>query len=267
MRTSVDGVELGLRPFELSGPDVTAVMTTRSGGVSAGVYEHLNLGFHVGDDPAAVAENRGRVSRALDVASITVPDQQHGTRVAVVDHELAGAGFESLADAEARLGSTDALVTDVPGVALGILVGDCAPVVLHDPVRSALGVAHVGRAGAVDDVLGVTIRRMADAFGTDAGNLRVGVGPCISPAGYEIGGSALGHTREVLGDDLLEPTRPGHAAFDLLGAVVRRLREHGVAAPQVELPRTSTDADPRLFSDRAARPCGRQMLVAVLRSA
>src|SRR4051794_12247375 len=121
--------------FALDGPDVLAVATTRPGGVSEGAYASLNLGLHVGDDEAAVAENRRRLVEALDVSTIPVADQQHGTRVAVVDDGLAGAGFGSLADAEARLGATDALVTSVPGVALGILVADCAPVVLVDRVR------------------------------------------------------------------------------------------------------------------------------------
>ena len=267
MRTCDHDHGLVTRSFRIDGAELTAVVTTRSGGVSTGPYEHLNLGYHVGDDPSAVAENRARLARALDVAPVTVPDQQHGTQVVVVDESLAGAGFASLADAERRLGSTDALITDLADVPLGIMVADCAPVVLYDPVRRCLGVAHVGRAGAVDDVVGATIARLAEEYASDPADLQAGVGPCISPAGYEIGGEALERTREAFGDDLLEPTRPGHAAFDLLGAVTRRLEQHGVPSTQVELPGTSTDADPALFSDRAARPCGRQMLVAVLRSA
>jgi YfiH family protein len=267
MRTCDHDRGLVTRSFRIDGAEVTAAMTTRSGGVSTGVYESLDLAFHVGDDPDAVAENRWRLCRALDLPPITVPDQQHGTRVVVVHEQLAGAGFASLTDAQARLGSTDALITDLVGVPLGILVADCAPVVLYDPVRRCLGVVHVGRAGAVDDVLGATIGRLVREYTSSPADLQAGIGPCIGQAGYEIGGAALERTRQAFGDDLLEPTRPGHAAFDLLGAVTRRLEQHGVPAPQVELPGTSTDGDPALFSDRAARPCGRQMLVAMLRSA
>ena len=260
----------GLRThhFDLDGDDVLAALTTRLGGRSDGPYAGCNLAFHVGDDDASVVANRALVCEALDVEHLTIADQQHDRRVAAIDHGLAGAGHGSLADAVARLPATDALVTDVPGVALAILVADCAPVVLHDPVRRAVGVAHAGRRGAVLDVVGATVATMAQRYGTDASDLRAGIGPCIAAPSYKLGGRELDEARDAFGDGpgLLRPTTDGHATFDLPGAVRRLLRDAGVGEDRIEDAavdtRTSTGT---WFSHRAQRPCGRFALVAALR--
>lgn len=252
--------------FALDGPGVLAAVTTRHGGASTGPYAGLNLAYHVGDDPRRVAENRDRLCGALGVATVTVPDQRHGRRVAVVDRSLAGAGYRSDEDAQERLGDVDALVTDLPGVALAVLMADCGPVVLFDPVRRVLAVVHAGRRGAVLDVVGAAIQTMADRFGTEPSALRAGVGPCVGPASYEIGEPQLAETRAALGDRFLRPTRPGHARFDLPGALVHRLDQAGVAGDRVEVAGVDTFTHTGdLFSDRAERPCGRIMLVAAIR--
>ncbi|MEQ1786233.1 MAG: polyphenol oxidase family protein [Acidimicrobiales bacterium] len=262
-RTHVNGVHTWA--FDVDGDEVLAVVTTRHGGRSIGPYEGLNLAFHVGDDPTAVTANRTLVCEALGVDRLTVADQQHGRRVAVVDAALAGAGHDSLADAQTRLGSIDAMVTDVPGVALAILVADCAPVVLHDPAHRALGVAHVGRTGAVLDVVGATVDAMTEHFGTRPADLVVGIGPCVAAAGYEIDGPAVDEVRAAFGDRLLEPTRPGHATFDLLAAVLERLAAAGVPADQIQATAVDTRTHDALFSSRAHRPHGCFALVAALR--
>jgi YfiH family protein len=258
----------GLRTvhFALDHPGLLAALVTRHGGTSAGSYAGCNLAFHVGDDPDAVLTNRALVCDALDVEALTCADQQHDGRVAVIDRSLAGAGHASLADAEARLPATDALVTDVTGIALAILVADCAPVVLHDPVRRALGVAHAGRRGAMLDVVAATVATMVERYGSDRRDLRAGIGPCIGAESYELGGIELDEVRGAFGDELLRPTRPGHGTFDLPAAVVRGLVDAGVAEDRIEVAgvdtRTATDT---WFSHRAERPCGRFALVAALR--
>lgn len=252
--------------FAVDGPDVTAVFTTRHGGCSSGPYAGLNLAYHVGDDPACVAANRSLVCEALGVDRLTVADQQHGCAVAVVDAALAGAGHGSEEDSRARLAGVDALVTDRPGAALAVLVADCAPVVLVDPVHRALGVAHAGRAGVCVDVVGATVRAMEERFGSCPPDLRAGVGPCIGAANYEIADGALDAVRDAFGDDLLQPTSEGRARFDLSAAVRRRLADAGVDGDAVDVMGVDTAAaGADLFSDRVARPCGRSMLIAALR--
>ncbi len=252
--------------FAMDGPELTALFTTRHGGCSSGPYAGLNLAFHVGDDPVAVAANRDALCRVLGVDRLTVADQQHGRRVAVVDALLAGAGHGSASDARERLGGVDALVTDRPGVAIGVLVADCAPVVLYDPARRAVGVVHAGRAGACLDVVGAAVAAMSERFGSRPADLLAGVGPCIGAGSYEIAADALAEVRDVFGDGLLRPTAGGRACFDLPGAVRERLLTAGVVGAHVEEMAVDTAAaGDELFSDRAARPCGRSMLVAVLR--
>ncbi len=252
--------------FDFESDRVTAAVTTRLGGCSSGAYESLNLGYHVGDEEGHVRENRSRVCEALGITRLTVADQQHGPNVALIDDELDGAGHHSWADAQARLGGVDAMVTDRVGAALTIMVADCAPVVLYDPTRRVLGVAHVGRGGAVHDVVGNTVKRMCAEFGSEPTALRVGVGPCIDAGGYELGDPQLTETRQAFGDDLFRPSAPGRACFDLRGAVRRRLQQAGVLDDHMEFSKLSTSTHHELmFSDRAHRPCGRFALIASLR--
>jgi hypothetical protein len=259
-----------LRLFPFHGADVTAAVTTRHGGVSTGVYDSLNLGDHVGDDPAAVRENRRRVAAALGTGRLTVAGQTHGARVAVITPSLAGRGHDGGADARAALPDTDAMVTNLPGVALSVLVADCAPVVLFDPGTRSIGVAHCGRLGAVRGTLPAAIGAMRSSFGTRAEDLRVGIGPAIGAASYEIGAAEASAVAAAFPEDscrLLKPTRPGHATFDLVAALLRQLRAAGVPDGYVHPmgidTRTATDD---FFSDRAARPCGRFMAIAMLPS-
>jgi YfiH family protein len=260
--------DLPLRPFAFDGAGVTAVVSTRHGGVSTGPYDSLNLGGHVGDALDAVAENRARLAAALGVERLTFADQRHTDRVAVVGQELAGRGHGGSADAMAAFPATDAMITNRPGVALAILVADCAPVVLYDPGRRAIGVAHSGRVGTIKGIVPKTIAAMTAAFGSVPADLLIGIGPAIGAASYEIGATEAAAVAAAFGPDakkLLIANRPGHALFDLRGAIGGQLDAAGVAAGNVHDlavdTRTSTDD---FFSDRAARPCGRFAALAVL---
>ncbi len=257
-----------MRPFLFDGDAVTAVVTTRHGGVSAGAYDSLNLGDHVGDDHEAVAENRRRLAARLGVDRLTVADQQHGRRVALVDGDNAGRGHDGVADSASAFPATDAMITSRPGTALTILVADCAPVVLFDPVRKAIGVAHSGRAGTVHGVLPATVAAMTAAFGSAPADLRVGIGPAIGAASYEIGEAQADEVTATFGAaaGLLRPTRPGHCTFDLARALRLQLRSAGVGDAHVhDMAVDTRNATDTFFSDRAARPCGRFMAAAVLR--
>ena len=261
---------LPLRAFPFNSEQVTAVVTTRHGGVSQGVYGSLNLGGHVGDDPEAVAENRRRLASALGVDRLTIADQRHTDRVAVVTPALAGRGHDGVADSAAAFPATDAMITAVPGAALAVLVADCAPVVLFDPVRRAAGVAHSGRAGTLSGVVPKTVAAMAATFGTVPGDLLIGIGPAIGAASYEIGPAEVAEVMAVFGTagtQLLVPNRPGHALFDLTGAIRRQLNGAGISDASVhDLAIDTKTATDDFFSDRAARPCGRFAAVAVLQA-
>lgn len=149
---------------------VHAAMTLRTGGVSAAPYETLNLGVHVGDDPAAVTENRRRVREALRLPSEPAwLEQIHGTDVANLDDTSAPAA--------------DAAVTHRPGRVCAIQVADCMPVLFAARDGSAVGAAHAGWRGLAGGVLEATVT----ALGQPAGNLVAWLGPAISQRNFEVG--------------------------------------------------------------------------------
>ena len=262
--------ELPLRSFPFSGDGVTAVVTTRHGGVSVGPYASLNLGAQVGDDRQAVLENRGRVAAALGVDRLTIAAQQHTNRVAVVDRTNAGRGHDGVAGAQSAFPATDALVTDLPGVALAVVVADCTPVVLFDPGRRAIGVAHCGRAGTISGMLPNAVEAMSKAYGSDPGDLLVGIGPSIRAESYEVGDAEAAQVTAAFGPDaaaLLRPTRPGHCTLDLVGGLRVQLRRAGVKDGNVhDLGIDTRTNSGDFFSHRAARPSGRFAAVALLPS-
>jgi YfiH family protein len=152
-----------------TGPVVVA-LTARSGGVSTGPYASLNLGDHVGDDPAAVTENLRRLAAALDVDRVLTMRQVHGDDVAVVT-----SGSDEP--------TADAMVTVEPGVALLVRVADCLPVVLADPATGVVGVAHAGRKGLE---LGVVPRTVGVMREHGATGLRAWTGPHACGRCYEV---------------------------------------------------------------------------------
>lgn len=164
---------------------IRAVLSTRHGGVSEGGFASLNLGYHVGDDPARVSENRLRLASAAgyDAAALVCGRQVHGTALAWVGEEMRGRGAFAWDDA---LPDTDGLLTDVPGLPLAILVADCAPVLIADPVGRRLAVVHAGWRGAVGRIASSAARELV-AAGSRAGDLRAVIGPTLCPACFEIG--------------------------------------------------------------------------------
>ncbi|WP_156840821.1 peptidoglycan editing factor PgeF [Novosphingobium aquimarinum] len=193
----------------------------RKGGVSTGDVAGLNVGHGSGDDPALIAENRRLAVAAVqpDARLVTVY-QVHSPDCVVVTEPW---------DDDARP-QADALVTDRPGLLLGILTADCAPVLLADCEAGVIGAAHAGWKGAVAGVTDRTIEAMI-SLGAKAARIVGAVGPCIAQPSYEV--DTAFHDRLVALDaanmDLLEPGKSGHYQFDLEGYVSRRLEAHGLA--------------------------------------
>ena len=151
---------------------------TREGGVSQGLYGSLNCGPGSKDDPAAVRENRGRAMAMMDlpVESLATLYQAHTADVVVVT-EAWPAGQSPTADA---------MVTNRPGIALGILTADCAPVLLADGKGGVVAAAHAGWKGALGGVLDNTVKAMVELGGKTA-NMVAAIGPCIGHRSYEVG--------------------------------------------------------------------------------
>ncbi|HEY3942824.1 MAG TPA: polyphenol oxidase family protein [Acidimicrobiales bacterium] len=249
-------------------PVVDAVVTTRRGGVSTGPYGSLNLGLHVGDDPASVLANRAAAAGALGagLGDLVLARQVHGDRVVVVGPGDAGRG--SCTEASA-IADADGLVTADPAPVLAVLAADCAPIVLCDPGRGVLGVAHAGWRGTVAGIAARTLEAMV-ALGARSDHVVAGIGPAVAPGDYQVDEAVARPALAALGPDgaaLVPPDGPGHWTFDLVGANALLLAQAGVRPGHIHLAPVSTGGDGPFFSDRAERPCGRFGLLARLRGA
>jgi YfiH family protein len=143
----------------------------------------LNFSVTRGDAPERVAENRRRLTTALDIdeSALVRCAQVHGANVHRVDAQ----------DAGKLCPAGDGLVTNTPGLPLALVFADCVPVLLHDPVRRALGVCHAGWRGTVSGAALATLTAMQDAFGTSPTDVWAGIGPSIGPQSYEVGDEVL----------------------------------------------------------------------------
>jgi len=193
----------------------------RRGGVSTGVVAGLNVGLGTGDEAAAVTENRRRaVSAIAPQARLATVYQVHSAECVIVN--------EPWPDAERP--HADALVTDRPGLLLGVVTADCAPVLLADRQAGIVGAAHAGWKGAVAGVTDSTIAAM-EALGARRDRIVAAVGPCIAQASYEVDdGFYQRFAAEADGNvRFFAPGRAGHWQFDLESYVAARLESAGCA--------------------------------------
>jgi polyphenol oxidase len=161
-------------PLEGFSPKVQGFCTTRHHGVSSKPFDSLNLGDHVGDNPAHVRSNRERLAQWLPAAPVWVT-QVHGTCVM----DTGKVNLEAVTEA-------DALVSARPGQVLGILTADCMPVVLANDAGTVLGLAHAGWRGLANGVLSATVQAMASQT-EPLGTWRAWIGPCIGPTAFQVG--------------------------------------------------------------------------------
>jgi len=218
---------------------------TRVGGVSEGLFDSLNCGFGSGDDPGRVAENRALALAlaGLPAGSLVTAYQTHSVGVATVEEPWPR-------DAAPRV---DGLVTDRPGLTLGILTADCAPVLFADPEAGVIGAAHAGWRGALDGVLEAAVEAMTD-LGARSDRICAAIGPAIAQDSYEVGPEypAPFLARDAADARFFRPaTRPGHFRFDLAGYVAGRLAALGLASVERLDCDTCAEAD-RFFSYRRA---------------
>lgn len=224
-------------------PGIRHAFFTRRGGVSGGLYDSRNCGFGSGDKYTNVARNRALCLEQLDAGapSLVTVHQTHSADAITVDTAW------SPEDAP----RADAMVTDRPGIALGILTADCAPVLLADARAGVIGAAHAGWKGARAGIIEATIDAMG-RLGADRSRIVAGIGPRIGSRSYEVGQEF--HDR-FLADDranafyFAPAGRPGHSLFDLGAYVAGRLERAGIGTLVLAPNDTLTEAD-RFFSYR-----------------
>lgn len=245
---------LGIRP-PFAGPGVRAMF----------FFRHLDTWPPVDADlssrltgPEAARDNRARMlgKAGVQAEALCLVRQVHGHRVIRVD-----APTESALEA-------DGMITDVPGLALAILVADCAPVLLYDPVRRAVGACHSGWRGTVQQIVARAIEGMRDEYGTNPGDLHVAIGPCIRRCCYEVDDAVADRVRSTPLERALLPRfgRPGKYVFSLPHAIRLTAEACGVQPDRVYDAGICTSCRNRhLFSHRReGERAGRQMAVIAL---
>jgi YfiH family protein len=226
---------------------------TRRGGVSEGPWASLNMGLKSGDDPARVGRNRAIAAEALGVPA------EHLLTLRQVHGKVALRVCQGVPPA--ALPEGDALVTTVPGLAIGVLSADCAPILLADPEAGVVGAAHAGWRGAIGGVIEAVVAAMVDA-GAEPGRISAAVGPCISRRSYEVGDE---FRARLEADDpecdrfFTENGRTGRPHFDLEGYAALRLARAGVGAVETLGRDTCAEAD-AFFSWRRLRREGGERL-------
>ncbi len=214
---------------------------SRRGGASSGIFSGLNCGLGSSDQTEAVDLNRKRVAEAMEVDPVEMVGvhQVHSPNVVTVDAPLNG-----------ERPKADALVTNVPGLALTILTADCQPVLFADPDAKVIGAAHAGWRGALDGVLEATLDTM-ESLGAKRENISAVIGPTISQAAYEVG-------PEFLDDFMAESPENARffangqgdrLQFDLPAFGLHRLRQANVGNAEWTRHCTYSDAE-RFYSYR-----------------
>lgn len=234
-------IDAGLPPGSVGG------FTLRRGGASAPPWDGLNLALHVGDDAAAVLTNRATAAGRFGADRIAFPEQIHGPHVAhLTDPSSVGADRWPYGD------GCDAVVTAIRGLALGVLVADCMPVLLADPVAPVVGAAHAGRRGLAAGVLQATLAAMTE-LGARADRTVAVIGPAICGRCYEVPAKMQAEVEAAVPGTSCR-TSAGTPGLDLPAGALRLLRAAGVQAGAIGI---CTAEDPRFYSFRRDGLTGR----------
>ena len=215
-------------------PSVSAFSTTRHGGCGTGAYGEFNINRYCGDTDEAVSRNLELLSRELgiDASRIIMPHQNHGITVRQI-----AADFLTLPQniRTMILEGTDALITDVKGVCIGVSTADCIPVLLFDPVHKAVGAVHAGWRGTVRCVVGKAIDAMWMTYGSRPADLKAVIGPGISVDAFEVGDEV--YTRfEAAGFDMKAVSRRKEKwHIDLPLCNSRQMQALGVAESNITM--------------------------------
>ena len=180
----------------LIGDGVVAFSTTRQGGVSEGNYATFNINHYCGDDEKAISVNRSALCNLLHITDeqLVYPHQTHQTEVRAITPS-----FYELSNDERNsfLEGVDAVMTDLPGVCIGVSTADCIPVLLYDEAHHAMAAVHAGWRGTVARIVEKTVRKMEESYHTHPQQLRAVIGPGISLRNFEVGDEVYNAFREA----------------------------------------------------------------------
>jgi len=213
--------------------------TTRVGGNSSGILQGFNLGYTVGDNPQDVTKNIDILGDALNLneSKIVFPKQTHSANVGIVksDQEI--------------FPDTDALITNIPGICIGVRTADCVPILLYDPVQKAVAAIHSGWKSTIREISKHTIERMNEEFGTRPETLIAGIGPSIGPEVYEVGPEVIEQFQNHFSfDNYINPIKNSNKGLLNLWKINHQiLIDSGIPEKQIEIAEMCTYLNPDLF--------------------
>ena len=207
-------------------PTVTHTFTTRQGGISKAPYSSNNLAFHVGDSKEDVLVNHQNLANTLNYNNegLVHMKQIHSDIIVIVDPKIHN--FKNPPEC-------DALITDKPNIPLMVMTADCTPVLLFDPVKNVIAVAHAGRAGAIKGIVPKTIKKMSSDFGSKIENITVILGPSISGCCYEVG-EKIAKEVEVDGYGFAVIEKDERYYLEVNAIIHKQLQESGVKKENIE---------------------------------
>jgi polyphenol oxidase len=222
-------------------PGITHGFSTRQGGYSSGIFSSLNCGLGSGDDIALVTKNRAKVADEMGVAHAHLVSayQVHSADVMIVDAPFV------------ERPKVDGLVTNKPGIALGILTADCGPVLFADHQAGVIGACHAGWKGALTGVTDHTVEAM-ESLGANRKNIVAVLGPTISQNAYEVGPEfpkPFLQQNNAHQKFFIPSVKSDHYMFDLPAYLIDRMQAHGVGQAVDLALCTYADAE-RFFSYR-----------------
>jgi polyphenol oxidase len=247
-----------------AGEGIEAGFTTRNGGVSRPPYNSLNLGFNTDDPRYNVEGNRSTVARAFDLPPhlLLTVQQVHGSDILVLDQPNPDLSHFLRVEC-------DAITTNQTGIMIGVLVADCYPVLLHDPVQKAVAAVHVGWRGAAAGIIGKTVQSLATTFGSRAQDLTAAIGPGIGAHKYEVDRPVRDAFRSGAGnwERISEEVDLGKWRLDLRLSSRLQLEEAGIDPARIEATQEDTCCHRELFFSyrRDSGKTGRQLGFILLR--
>ena len=218
-------------------------ITNRFGGVSQIPYDSLNLALHVGDNPINVLKNRSLLARenGFYIDNLIFMEQSHGDNIQVIKDSSIN-----------HIKNCDSLITDVKNIPLMVMVADCIPILLYDPVKNVISVVHSGRNGSFKEIVKKTVLKMVEEFGVDASDILVYFGPSINKCCYEIGKEIA----DIVKKSYIE-RRGSKLYLDLQSMNKDQLLSVGVSKDNIEISSTCTCCNKDYFSYRREGVTGR----------
>ena len=217
---------------------VTTFVTTRHNNTRiAEPRGNFNLGLYCGDDEANVENNLQQLCSSLGIArtQLFYPRQVHGHEVLTIDSEFISLPRDKQL---AALDGVDAIVTNVPHIAIAVTTADCVPILLYDPVQRAIAAIHAGWRGTAQEIVRHTIERMQQQFGTCSAHIHAAIGPCIGIDAYEVGDEVIDAMRNV-GFDIesitIRNAQSGKMHIDLAATNADLLLRCGVDLMNIEV--------------------------------